>query len=97
MEPKVLLIMDNCSAHPSEEELDMNDGSAKARFLPPNVTSLIQPMDQGVLECVKRIFHKSVLRDLIAQGGDNMIVYLYSLHMLNVIERISKRMESGFS
>ena len=41
VEPKVLLIMDNCSANPCEEDLDMDDGSAKVRFLSPNVTSLI--------------------------------------------------------
>ena len=89
VEPKVLLIMDNRSAHPSEEELNTDDGSAKSHFLPPNVTSLIQPMDQGVLECLKRIYRKSLLRDLIAQGGDNMITYLNGLHMLDAVERIS--------
>ena len=57
-EPKVL---GNCSAHPSEEELNTDDGSAKSHFLTPNVTSLIQPMDQGVLERMKRIYHKSLL------------------------------------
>ena len=30
VEPKVLLVMDNCSAHPSEEELNTDDGSAKS-------------------------------------------------------------------
>ena len=44
-EPKALLIMDNCSAHPDEELLISRDGLVKAMFLPPNVTSLIQPMD----------------------------------------------------
>ena len=58
-------------------------------MLPPNVTSFIQPLDQGVLECMKHIYRKSRLRDLIAQGGDNMITYLNGLHMLNVVERIS--------
>ena len=52
-------------------------------------TSLIQPMDQDVLKCMKRIYRKSLLRDLIAQGGDNMITYLNGLYMLNVVERIS--------
>ena len=89
VEPKVLLIMDNSSAHPSEEELNTDDGSAKSHFLPPNVTSLIQSMDQDVLKCMKRIYRKSLLRDLIGQGGDNMITYLNGLHMLNVVERIS--------
>ena len=55
VEPKVLLIMANCSPHPSEEELNTDDSSSKSHFLQPNVSSLIQPMDQGVLECMKRI------------------------------------------
>lgn len=49
-DPKALLILDNCSAHPSDGELKSKDGKVTAQFLPPNVTSLIQPMDQGVLE-----------------------------------------------
>ena len=49
VEPKVLLIMDSCSAHPSEEELNTDDGSAKSHYLPPDVTSLIQPVDKAAL------------------------------------------------
>jgi len=44
--------LDNAPSHPSEEELMKRD--IKAIFLPPNVTSLIQPMDQGVIEWLKR-------------------------------------------
>ena len=47
---KALLILDNCSAHP-DKPLVSKDKLAKAVFLP--VTSLIQPMDQGILECLK--------------------------------------------
>lgn len=54
-DPKALLILDNCSAHPSDGELKSKDGKVTAQFLPPNVTSLIQPMDQGVLETLKRL------------------------------------------
>ncbi len=51
LEPKAIIFLDICSAHPSEELLVSPDGLAK--FLPPNVTSLIQPMDQGLLESLK--------------------------------------------
>ena len=61
VEPEVPLVMDNRSAHPSEEKLNTDDGSAKYHFLTTNVTSLIQPMDQGVLERMKRIYRKSLL------------------------------------
>ena len=54
IEPKAVLLLDNCSAHPDETELMSSDGKIIAIFLPPNVTSLIQPMDQGVLESMKR-------------------------------------------
>ena len=50
LEPNAMLLLDNCSAHPSEEEIISDDGQIIAKFLPPNVASLIQPMGQGVLE-----------------------------------------------
>ncbi|GBL76776.1 hypothetical protein AVEN_53446-1 [Araneus ventricosus] len=40
-------------------------GEIKAYFLPPNVTSLIQPLDQGVPENLKRNYRKKLLGKLI--------------------------------
>ncbi|XP_025425198.1 jerky protein homolog-like [Sipha flava] len=42
---KAVLFIDNAPCHPSESEL--RDGEIYVKFLPPNVTSLIQPMDQA--------------------------------------------------
>ena len=39
------LLIDNCPAHPHHENLKQ----IKSFFLPPNTTSAIQPMDQGVI------------------------------------------------
>ena len=47
------MLLDNCSAHPEEAELVSEDGQIFAYFIPANVTSLIQPMDQGVLQALK--------------------------------------------
>ena len=44
---KILLIMDNCPAHPSSEQLEKEN--IEVSFLPPNCTSILQPMDMGVL------------------------------------------------
>ena len=60
------MFLDNCSAHASEDELVSADGKVTAKFLPPNVTELVQPIDQGVLESIKRVYRKSILRDLIS-------------------------------
>ena len=58
--PKALLLIDNCSAHP--DELRSRDGSATCLFLPPNTTSLIQLMDQGVLQATKNQYKRKLLQ-----------------------------------
>jgi len=45
---------DNAPAYPDIANLVSNDGNIKAMFLPANTTVLIEPIDQGVLEAVKR-------------------------------------------
>ncbi|XP_051161312.1 jerky protein homolog-like isoform X2 [Leptopilina boulardi] len=52
---KIILLLDNAPTHPSAQELNLIDEKCTVIYLPPNVTSLIQPMDQGkwtVLDCM---------------------------------------------
>jgi len=42
--PKAVLLVDNAPSHPAD--LKSDDGLIVVKFLPPNVTSLIQPMDK---------------------------------------------------
>lgn len=68
---KALLIMDNAPSHPLNE-LDM-DENIKCVFLPANTTSLIQPMDQGVIENLKRHYRKIFLQNFIcSDSGKNL-------------------------
>ena len=46
---KIALIIDNCPAHPSISNLN----NIQLIFLPPNTTSILQPMDQGVIRSLK--------------------------------------------
>ena len=87
VEPKAILLLDNCSAHPNADELVSTDGKIKAVFLPPNVTSLIQPMDQGILEALKRHYRRKLLEELLFQDdeGISIVEYLKSTDMLKVI------------
>lgn len=58
---KVILLIDNCRAHPTEIQY----GNITVMFLPPNVTSLIQPMDQGIIQNLKMNYRKIFMRKLI--------------------------------
>lgn len=89
--PKAILLLDNCSAHPDEDELISADGQVIATFLPPNVTALIQPMDQGVLSSIKRRYRRKILEELVLQDTDGKSVkdFLKSIHILRVIHLIA--------
>ena len=55
---KILMVPDNSPAHP--QVLPDLHSDIKFVFLPPNTTSLLQPMDQGVIKMFKAHFlHKS--------------------------------------
>ena len=86
---KAILFLDNCSAHPSEEELVSDDGKIIAKFFPPNVTPLIQPMDQGVLEAIKRRYRKSILRDLVSQSTFTIQDFLKRIDMVKVVDTVA--------
>ena len=75
---KALLLLDNAPAHPDESVLISSDESIKTISLPPNTTALIQPMDQGVLESLKRLYLKALLRKLLLldKEGDSMIAFV---------------------
>lgn len=60
---KAILLVDNAPTHPSE----LRNGDIVVRFLPPNVTSLIQPMDQGILEAMKRHYRGHLLRSVLQE------------------------------
>nr|XP_053652696.1 uncharacterized protein LOC128702480 isoform X3 [Cherax quadricarinatus] len=59
---KAILILDNCRADPNEFELV--SGNIFTTYLPSNVTSLIQPMEQGVIQTIKSNYRRDFLRKL---------------------------------
>ncbi|XP_046684931.1 jerky protein homolog-like, partial [Homalodisca vitripennis] len=69
---RALLLIDNAPSHPDDLELVIGD--IKAIFLPPNVTSIIQPMDQGVLQALKQNYRKKLLRSLLEENEDLTIL-----------------------
>uniref|UniRef100_K7F9V3 DDE-1 domain-containing protein n=1 Tax=Pelodiscus sinensis TaxID=13735 RepID=K7F9V3_PELSI len=60
---KAVLLLDNCRAHPPASELV--SGNIFATYLPPNVMSLIQPMDQGVIQNFKYFYRGTFVQKLV--------------------------------
>lgn len=58
---KILLLVDNCSAHPDIPVLK----NIQMEFLPPNTTSVLQPMDQGVIRSLKCHYRKQLILMLL--------------------------------
>lgn len=62
--------MDNAPSHPPEEELRSEDGQIMTMYLPPNVTPLIQPMDQNVIRLTKLYYRNSLLASIVANESN---------------------------
>ena len=60
-----VLVLDNAPAHPSEEKLVSRDGKIKVLYLPPNTTSVIQPMNQGIICALKRYYVRHYLNEVL--------------------------------
>ncbi|XP_045464241.1 jerky protein homolog-like [Harmonia axyridis] len=64
---KAILILDNAPCHPPAEELRSSDGIIFTVYMPPNVTPLIQPMDQNILRLTKLHYRRSLLSQIVSQ------------------------------
>jgi hypothetical protein len=60
---KILLLVDNCPAHPHIQDLS----NIKLVFLPPNATSVLQPMDIGIIKRFKGYYRRFLVLQLIDQ------------------------------
>ncbi|XP_064103313.1 tigger transposable element-derived protein 1-like [Macrobrachium nipponense] len=73
---KVLLLMDCAGGH----AMDLHYKGVQVEFLPPNTTSLIQPMDQGVIRAFKALYTRSTMEGLISsidEGDDDFSLKKY--------------------
>ena len=55
---KIAMVLDNCTAHPNISGLT----NIKLVFLPPNTTAKTQPMDAGVIRCLKAHYRNSLAK-----------------------------------
>ena len=60
---KALLFVDNAPSHPHDSATFSH---VKVVFLPATTTSVLQPLDQGIIQNVKQHYIKRVLRKIIS-------------------------------
>ena len=53
-ERKILLMLDKCFAHPR----NLNISNIEIAFLPANTTSIVQPCDEWIIQCLKVHYRK---------------------------------------
>lgn len=80
---KAILLLDNAPTHPTA----LGNGDIIVKFLPPNVTSLVQPLDQGVLASFKRHYRGLFLRSLLHERNETVSVQeaVKSINMKDVL------------
>ncbi|KAG0437237.1 Tigger transposable element-derived protein 6 [Dictyocoela muelleri] len=82
---KILLLLDNVSVHPKNLYL----GNIELLFLPPNTTSRIQPLDQGIIKAFKDRYRKYMLSDITRRiETDETISFESKLQEITVLDAI---------
>lgn len=62
---KIVLFLDNAGSHPH----DLHLKNVKQIFLPPNTTSICQPLDQGVIQNFKFHYRSLILKHTLSSMG----------------------------
>lgn len=88
----ILLIVDNCPAHPEIPGLS----NLTLKFLPPNTTSEVQPMDRGIIKNFKFFYRKLLLRMVVSKSdlGKSATVIAKSVTVLDAVHWIGEAWQS---
>ncbi|XP_064479100.1 tigger transposable element-derived protein 4-like [Ornithodoros turicata] len=80
---RILIIVDNAPSHIMTKNLP----NVEVKFLPPNLTSAVQPLDQGITQSVKLPYRKLLLSSLVSNAATCTTVseYLKKVTVLDAI------------
>jgi hypothetical protein len=66
---KVLLVLANCAAHPHLDSLK----NIQLEFLSPSTTSLVQPMDTGIIKNLKTLYRAKLVNYILEAVEENLL------------------------
>lgn len=87
----VVLFVDNCPAHPKNIPGLQN---VRVEFLPPNSTSVLQPMDQGVIKVLKQHYRKRLVQRFLIDMEQKRNVKPASVNLLDAMYYLSAAWDS---
>ncbi|XP_054737389.1 jerky protein homolog-like [Anastrepha obliqua] len=85
---KAVLVLHNAPSHPVED-LKSDDGNIFCYFLPPSSTAVLQPMDQSVIETLKRRYRKKFIQDLVSQENIDLADYWKNYNIKHAIDNVA--------
>ncbi|EFA12409.1 Tigger transposable element-derived protein 4-like Protein [Tribolium castaneum] len=83
---KVLMLIDNCSAHPPDLQSKLK--SIELKFFPSNATSKLQPLDQGIIKNLKCYYGRRILMKTISAFEKNQ--QILKLTLMDCVNEVSK-------
>lgn len=92
----ILLFLDNATSHPDDLKLK----NVKLVFLPPNATSVLQPLDLGIIRSFKVGYRKLLLRHVLSQissckSSEELAKSVSVLDAINWTTAALKKVEPG--
>jgi hypothetical protein len=78
----ILLLVDNASSH---HETGLHLTNVRVEKLPPNTTAKIQPMDQGIINCIKRYVLNQKMQHALSFLGES-VANPYTVDLLTALE-----------
>nr|XP_015838614.1 PREDICTED: tigger transposable element-derived protein 4 [Tribolium castaneum] len=83
---KVLMLIDNCSAHPPDLQSKLK--SIELKFFLPNATSKLQHLDQGIIKNLKCYYRRRILMKTISVFEKNQ--QISKLTLMDCVNVVSK-------
>ena len=83
----IALLVDNCSTHPKDCGSELTN--VVLHVLPPNVTSIIQPCDMGIIRSLKALYRKCMIsRSISHLDSDTSITVTQLTRQVNILDAI---------
>ena len=70
---RIVLFIDNCTVHNTIPVME----NVKVVFFPPNMTSVVQPMDQGVIKNFKYFYRRLVVQNILSGAYLDAVSYTH--------------------